>query len=325
MKLLILNSTSPYVNLAVEEYLFNTAKEDIFMLWQNAKTVVIGKNQNAYAELNLDYAEKNGITVSRRITGGGAVFHDLGNVNYSYISVDDKASDINFLPYVEPIINALKSLGVEVELSGRNDIVTKNGGKKISGSAQHRQSGRVLHHGTLLFNSDMSVLSNVLNVDKEKLKSKAIKSVSSRVENIVNLTDKVTNVNDFITIIKNYILTNYNAEEITLDSNLEIERLTERNSSKSWLFPEKSYLSSYTFTNKKRFNAGMVELKLNVESGVIKKAVISGDFFGILPIEELEFLLENVKITEVATKLEKIDVSGYISNLTASEFLSLLK
>ena len=297
MKLLVLKTQNPYINLAVEEYLFNTAKEDIFMLWQNAKTVVIGKNQNAYAEVNLDYANENGILIARRITGGGAVYHDLGNVNYSYISVKDDNKSIDFLPFATPIIEALKTIGVEAELSGRNDIITKCGGKKISGSAQHRQNGRVLHHGTLLFDADMSVLSKVLSVDKEKLQSKAIKSVSSRVENIKNLSSKVNSVNEFITAIKNHLINNYNLEEITLENNSEIDSLTQRNASNNWLFPEKSYLSSYTFTNKKRFNAGTVELSLSVSNGVIKKAKISGDFFGILPIEELEILLENVKIT----------------------------
>lgn len=323
MKLLILNSTNPYYNLAVEEYLFNTAKEDIFMLWQNDKTVVIGKNQNAYAEVNLDYAKNNGILISRRITGGGAVYHDLGNLNYSYISVTNENSGIEFKPFVTPIIEALKTIGVDAELSGRNDIVTKSG-KKISGSAQHRQNGRVLHHGTLLFSTDMNVLSNVLSVDKEKLKSKAIKSVSSRVENVINLTDKISGINEFINALKDYLISSCGAEETILNPTLEIERLTERNSSKSWIFPEKSYLSSYTFTNKKRFKAGTVELNLNVDNGVIKSAKIIGDFFGEKPIEELELLIENSKVSEIENKLKEIEISKYILNLSKKEFLSLL-
>ena len=178
MKFLTLKTTNPNINLATEEYLFTHCEDDIFMLWQNEPTVVIGKNQNAFAELNMDYIKNNNIHVVRRITGGGAVYHDLGNVNYTFISGKKGSVGIDFEYFTKPIIHALPSLGISAELSGRNDILID--GKKISGNAQHTSGNRVLHHGTLLFDSDLSVLSDALKVDEEKIKAKAIIEKSTK-------------------------------------------------------------------------------------------------------------------------------------------------
>ena len=184
MKFLRLNTTDPYYNLAVEEYLFRHATEDVFMLWQNEPCVVIGKNQNAYAEINMDVARRDGIAVVRRITGGGAVYHDDGNVNYTFIAASGNAS-LDFSRFCAPIIDALCEVGVTAALSGRNDLTVD--GKKISGNAQHSANGKTLHHGTLLFDSDLEKLSSVLHVDEEKLRAKSIRSVRSRVINLKTL------------------------------------------------------------------------------------------------------------------------------------------
>ena len=187
MRFLILKGRDPYRNLAVEEYLFRHAKEDVFLLWQNDPTVVIGKNQNAYAELDLDYVRARGIRVARRITGGGAVYHDGGNINYSVIAVGAAEGGLDFAPYTAPILEALLHFGVRAELSGRNDLLV--GDRKISGNAQFRADGRVLHHGTLLYDSDLEVLSSALRVDEEKLRAKSIRSHRSRVVNIRTLIE----------------------------------------------------------------------------------------------------------------------------------------
>ena len=191
MRLYILNDHNPYRNLATEEYLFETSDDDVMILWQNDPTVVIGKNQNAFAEINTDFTEKKGILIARRISGGGAVYHDLGNVNYTFISTKSK-NEIDFKTFTLPIIEALAHLGISAELTGRNDIEVC--GKKISGNAQHVKENKVLHHGTLLFNSDLGVLSSALNVDEEKIKTKAIKSARSRVINIIDLIEKKISV-----------------------------------------------------------------------------------------------------------------------------------
>lgn len=323
MKFCILQTTDPYYNLAVEEYLFNTAQSDVFLLWQNNNTVVIGKNQNAYAEIDFNILKSTGVNLARRITGGGAVYHDLGNVNYSFISPNAKTSGIDFNYYVTPIINALKSLGLSVTLSGRNDLLTKDG-KKISGNAQHRVLDRVLHHGTLLFSSDLEFLSKILTVDSEKLKTKALKSTRSRVENISNLIDKNINVDKFLDCLKSYILKTYNPEILEIKSTPEIDKLYQRNKSSEWLFPEKDFISKYQVVKKKRFDFGTVELNLELKNEVCLFVKIKGDFFGEKPVNELEELLKGTKLASIQTVLSDVVVSDYILGMQNSEFVDLI-
>lgn len=319
MKFLLLNSHNPYYNLAVEEYLFRNSDDDIFMLWQNDKTVVIGKNQNAYAEINEDFVKGEGITVARRITGGGAVYHDLGNLNYTFIS-SSRDNGIDFEYFTEPILDSLRALGISATLSGRNDLEVS--GLKFSGNAQYNDGKRVLHHGTLLFDSDLTVLSKALLVDDEKLKAKAVKSTRSRVTNLRPLMDRDLTVEDFIGIISDFVIKKYSPEIITPPENPEIERLKNRNSSKDWLYPERAYLSSYTLHRKKKFPFGLVEVFLDMSNGVINAARISGDFFGEGDISELEGLMEG-KTLSTLTFTDDI-ISKYIYGITAEDFLNFL-
>ncbi|MBO4411698.1 MAG: lipoate--protein ligase [Lachnospiraceae bacterium] len=187
MRLILTNSLDPYYNLACEEYYFRDTEDDVFMLWQNRPTVVIGRNQNLYDEVDLSYTEKEGIEVVRRITGGGAVYHDLGNVNYSFITSREKAAVLDFDYFTRPIRDTLLSLGIEAVLSGRNDLVVSapdGSFLKFSGNAETATDRRILSHGTLLFDSDLGVLSKALKPDPEKLKKRAIQSVRSRVTNL---------------------------------------------------------------------------------------------------------------------------------------------
>ena len=322
MKLYILNEHDPHKNLAVEEYLFETSSEDVIILWQNAPTVVIGKNQNAYAEINTDYTEKNGILIARRISGGGAVYHDLGNVNYTFIS-NQNNSGIDFKTFTLPIIEALSSLGINAELTGRNDIEVN--GKKISGNAQHVKGNRVLHHGTLLFNSDLTVLSNALNVDEEKIKAKAIKSTRSRVANILELLDHKINVRDFIKTITDYVISKYRATLVETPHSKRIDELTARNKSREWLFPEKDYVSRYTVRKKRKFDFGIVEILLEMKNDTLISARIIGDFFGTKDINNLEAALIGSKISEIEKKEIIGQISDYIHGMTSEQFLSLIK
>ena len=322
MKFSVLDTTNPHYNLAVEEYLFNTSDEEVFLLWQNSKTVVIGKNQNAFAEINKPVLDEKGIFLARRITGGGAVYHDEGNVNYSFITPVAKTEGIDFSYYATPIVNALKSLGVAVSLSGRNDLVTDSG-KKVSGNAQHRIQNRVLHHGTLLFSSDLEVLSSVLNVDEEKLKSKAVKSTRSRVENISSLIDKKMDVDEFIAFLSSFIISTYYPEIISVEENPEILKIYERNKSIGWLYPEKPMLSNYQKTIKKRFDFGTVELQLSLKNDLIEKVSISGDFFGEKDVSYLENLLSGTSLTNLKSTLENVFVGDCVSGMTNDDFVSL--
>lgn len=315
MKLLILDSTDPYRNLAVEEYLFRNTVDDVFMLWQNEPTVVIGKSQNAHAEIDLDLARARGVHVARRITGGGAVYHDLGNVNYSILSPSKGKDGIDFAYFTAPIIAALESLGVHAELSGRNDLTVD--GKKVSGSAQHAEGDRVLHHGTLLFDSDLEALSAVLRVDEEKLRARAIRSVRSRVTNLRPYLNADCDAKEFIERIANFVTQAYGATRISVPEDAEIERLFTRNTSEEWRFPARELLSCYSIVKKQRYPFGTVEISLDMQGDTVRDVRIGGDFFGVLPIADLETTLIGINRTEITARLSDVDMAKYIHGMTS--------
>lgn len=318
MKYIRLTTTDPYYNLAVEEFLFSHTTEDVFMLWQNAPTVVIGKNQNAYAEVDLEYAKSNQINVARRITGGGAVYHDLGNVNYSYITSSNNLSSLDFDTPSRAIIYALSKMGIKAILSGRNDILV--GEKKISGNAQYSANGRILHHGTLLFDTDGAIMERILRVDKEKLSSHGVTSYKSRVANIKSLLGEKTTVDEFISDLEAKIITFLDAEPIALPNSDEIRALSERNESREWILSDKRHLTSYSVVKERRFRFGRVAVNMNIDRDVIEGVVITGDFFSTAPIEELEDMLIGRKLTDQFN----FDVSDYIASMTNNDLYSLL-
>ena len=209
--ILIINAcTEPYFNMACEEHLMNTATEPTVMLWRNSRAVIIGKNQNAEETVNLEYTEKSGIPVVRRLTGGGAVFHDLGNINYTFI-LPKAISPDDFSEFSRPVIEALKGLCITAECSGRNDITVN--GKKISGTARCEYRGRagdvIMHHGTLLFSADLNELAEALKTDEAKIRSKGIKSVSARVINVIDLLPGERSgmtAEDFVRYLENYFI-----------------------------------------------------------------------------------------------------------------------
>jgi len=189
------NSTDPAWNLAAEEYMLTTRKEAIGMLWRNGPSVIIGKNQDLEAEVDRDLAEERGIAIVRRITGGGAVFHDLGNLNFTYMFTFEGAHEMDFEPFARPAVEALAAMGVEAGLSGRNDILVD--GKKVSGCAHACVGNRALYHGTLLFSADLSKMEGLLRYSEEKYRGRGIKSVSARVENLSHWI-KGMDVNEFM-------------------------------------------------------------------------------------------------------------------------------
>ena len=201
IRYITLDTTSPYHNLAVEEYLLQQTTDNVFMLWQNDNTIVIGRHQNTAAEVNQEYVDSHHVNVVRRLTGGGAVFHDTGNLNFTFIqNVEPGKKEIDFLRYLQPIVDALRSLGVPASFSGRNDLVIN--GQKISGNAMTFFGNRVLEHGTLLFSSQMSDLANALKVDPDKFIDKAVKSVRCPVTNISDHLPHPISVLEF----KNYLM-----------------------------------------------------------------------------------------------------------------------
>ena len=187
----------PSMNLALEEYILRhlPAENDYLLFYINEPSIIIGKNQNTLEEINEEYVRENGIHITRRLSGGGAVYHDHGNLNYSFITKDDGESFRNYRKFTEPVIQALRAMGVEAELSGRNDIQV--GERKISGNAQFSTRGRMFTHGTLLFQSDLSHVASALKVNPEKFKSKSTKSVRSRVANISEFLQEPMSVEQF--------------------------------------------------------------------------------------------------------------------------------
>ncbi len=280
-------STDPFFNLALEEWLMINSEDDIFMLWQNRPTVVIGRYQNAFAEVNLPYANENNIKVVRRNSGGGAVYHDLSNLNFSFI-VKDAGSDIDFKRFLEYIVDALATLGVKAEISGRNDLEVS--GRKISGNAQCRKYGKILHHGTLLYSADRETMSQVLSVDAEKIKSKGISSVKSRVGGLCEYTTAD------IETLKKVINDTIGGEELVLsDTQLsEVKALADSKFS-SWDFVYGSS-KSLQKTVKKRFECGTVQIDFSSDGGLITEISISGDFFAEGERSELEASLVGCRL-----------------------------
>ena len=322
MKFLMLSTTDPYRNLAIEEYLFTHADEEIMMLWQNAPSVILGKSQSAYAEVDLDYAKERGIRIVRRITGGGAVYHDAGNLNYTYISPDTEGRTLDFAEFSKPIIQALASLGVNAVLTGRNDLEVN--GKKISGNAQYHRGGKTLHHGTLLFDADLDVLSSVLRPDEEKIRSRAIRSVHARVCNLRELLPHVSSARELCEVLEAFIDKTYAPTHILPPDNAEVDALTARNASSEWLYPKRELLSDYTAVRKHRYPFGTVEVHLWMTEDKIKDAHIFGDFFSTAPVGDLEHVLRGARLDALEDVLRDTDVSACIFGMTHAELIRLL-
>ena len=319
------NSTDPYFNLASEQYLLDTKDENIFMLWRNSPAVIIGKNQNAYAELDVDYVEKNKIKVVRRLTGGGAVFHDTGNVNFTFITRSGDQHPLDFAKFTEPIINALKSLGAEnVYLSGRNDIML--GDVKISGNAQTSYNGRTLHHGTLLYSADLSMLAGALKTDPDKIRSKGIKSIRNRVGNIKNSLSTPLETEEFMEYIENYVSKENGAtvKSFTENDVRSIQKLTdEKYSTWDWNYGRSKDFSAQ---KRKRYDFGSVSVNLSATNGIIEQIKIYGDFFGTLDVSVLEESLTGVKLAPEALRhaLNEQTVKSCIAGMQTSELVSLI-
>lgn len=320
-------SNDPRYNLAFEEYCFKylPRDEDYLLLWINSPAIIIGKNQNTIEEVNSEYIKMKGIQVVRRITGGGAVYHDLGNLNFSIIT-NAEGSKIDFKKYNISILEALIKLGVKCELSGRNDITIE--GKKFSGIAQSIWKDRVLNHGTLLFNTELDVLNNALNVKKDKIESKGVKSVKSRVTNIKDHLNVDVDIEEFREILARSILNTDDVEAKTLKLNeeqlQEIDKLFQEKYS-TW---EWNYGSSppFNYKNYRRFPFGSVEVRLEVKHGSISECKIYGDFFGTEDISILEKRLIGQKYEKegLGKFLTEIDLKEYFGGIRKEDFLDLL-
>lgn len=314
--------TDAYFNLASEEYFLRQTDEEYFMLWINEPCIVIGKNQNTLTEINKDYTDKNSIKVVRRLTGGGAVFHDLGNLNFTFI-VNDKNSFNDYKRFTSPVIEVLKKLGIAAEFSGRNDMLID--GLKFSGNAQCRHMNRIMHHGTLLFSSSITDLSCALNPKPQKLTSRGIKSVASRVTNISShLSDKIS-VTEFKNMIFDHISSGDTAlSTLSSDEISEIRKLRdEKYSTWEWNYGKSP---SHSVCKTVKTGGGIIEIHLDIKGEYIGKIKIYGDFFGSRDIEELERFLNGkpYERQKLLCILREKDIENYIANTTSAEFIDAL-
>ena len=326
MKYIDWKETDPQINLAFEEYVFNQMDQDqsYFLLWQNDNAVIVGKHQNTIEEINQEYIRENDIKVVRRLSGGGAVYHDLGNLNFTFIVNDRGREQFDFQTFARPLVEALKTLGVNAEFNSRNDIAID--GKKFSGNSQYAKRGRILHHGTILFNSNLATIQSALKVKKDKIESKGIKSVKSRVTNITDYLDETYTMEDFKAALLKAMFANDNLEKITL-SNEEIqaiERLkTEKYATWDWNYGKSP---QYNLRKERKCDFGLITVLLQVEKGEIKDLHFYGDYFGNGDIQELEALFVGVKPSEAALSkvLINTDLADYINGLDAKTLIDLI-
>ncbi len=279
-----------YFNLASEEYLLKHTDGYYFYLWINNPAVIVGVNQNAIEEVNLAYTEENNIKVVRRLTGGGAVYHDGGNLCYTVIAPFDSEKD-NYRAFTAPVIEYLNSLGIKAEFSGRNDIVID--GKKISGNAQTVYKDRIMHHGTILFDTDFSVLSKALNPSKLKIESKGIKSVRARVTNVKEYIKNELTIEQFKDGLAEMFKKNCTVKVFSEQEYKKIQKLVDEKYSRYEWNIGNSPKGANTFTAK--FPFGIISINFDTEKGLIKSPKIYGDFFSMKNVEQLEQSLDGVK------------------------------
>ncbi|MDO7907325.1 lipoate--protein ligase [Paenibacillus sp. JX-17] len=320
--------TDPSVNLAIEEYALKhlPADESYLLFYINRPSIIIGKHQNTVEEINNEYVRDNNIQVVRRLSGGGAVYHDLGNLNFSFITKDDGESFHNFQKFTQPVIEALHKMGVNAEMTGRNDLQV--GEQKISGNAQFATRGRMFTHGTLMFNLNLDHVQAALNANPEKFKSKSTKSVRSRVANIRDLMDTKMTIEEFRAELLRSIFSMEASEvpqyELTEKDWEKINQISEeRYKLWDWNYGQSP---ASNIKQSKKFPVGIIDIRMDIKDGLIEEIKIYGDFFGVGDVADLEDALRGKRFEEHAVReaLADMDVKHYFGNLEKDDLIGLI-
>ena len=267
--------TNPFFNIAAEEYILKSFDDDIFMLWQNEPSIIVGKHQNTLAEINYEFVKENEIPVIRRISGGGTVFHDLGNLNFTFIAKGEKGKLVDFRRFTDPIVEVLNQMGVPAKFEGKNDL--RVNGLKISGNAEHVFKNRVLHHGTLLFSSDLTCLNKAIKVKENRFDDKAVKSNRSKVANILDFLRYPVAIEEFKDSIIDFVSRKYTDTKFSSLTENDISAINklvdEKYSSWKWNF---GYSPGYTLTNRVRNGNSVFNFLVKVKNGIIQHLEITG-------------------------------------------------
>lgn len=321
--------TDPYINLAIEEYVLNNfGQNDTYLLFYvNEPSIIVGRNQNSIEEINTNYVEEKGIKVVRRLSGGGAVYHDEGNLNFSFITKDDGNSFHNFAKFTEPVVKALNNINVPAELVGRNDLLIK--GRKFSGNAQFSTKGRMFSHGTLMLDSNIEHVVSALNVSQQKIESKGIKSIKSRVANIAEFLEEPISMDAFKELILKSIFEVDDVKDVPEfilseeDWNNIYEISKKRYQNWEWNYGKSP---AYNIKSSHKFPSGLLDVRLDVKKGIIENCMIYGDFFGLGDVSEIESKLIGVKHEKsaVSEAIKDLDIPYYLGKITKEEFIDLI-
>ena len=318
-------SRDPYFNLALEEYVFEwmDKSKSYFLLWQNDNTIVVGKYQNTAEEIDQAYVDAHHIRVARRLSGGGAVYHDKGNLNFTFIVDRADAPGLNFKVFVRPVVEALARFGVHAAFTGRNDLTID--GMKFSGNAQYARRGRLLHHGCIMLDSNLTSVADALRVKEAKFDSKAVKSVRSRVTTINAHAPAPISMEDFKGALKECAMASGELEPCTLtEEDLAAIRKLRDEKYATWAW-NYGFSPAYDMRREMKFPAGLVTAHLSAEGGKIKAVRFYGDFFGG-ELGELEGAMAGLPLDGHLTEaLEALRVGDYMSGITAEELSRLLR
>ena len=318
-------SRDPYFNLALEEYVFERMdkSKSYFLLWQNDNTIVVGKYQNTAEEIDQAYVDAHHIRVARRLSGGGAVYHDRGNLNFTFIVDRADAPGLNFKIFVRPVVEALARFGVHAAFTGRNDLTID--GMKFSGNAQYARRGRLLHHGCIMLDSNLTSVADALRVKEAKFDSKAVKSVRSRVTTINAHAPAPISMEDFKGALKECAMASGELEPCTLtEEDLAAIRKLRDEKYATWAW-NYGFSPAYDMRREMKFPAGLVTAHLSAEGGKIKAVRFYGDFFGG-ELGELEGAMAGLPLDGHLTEaLEALRVGDYMSGITAEELSRLLR